>query len=224
MISDDIFHRLQAAFTFLNHTEEQAAWELRQVAFPASLPAEKIVFSEGDQASALALLLSGVVRVYKTGRSGREITLYRFGAGDSCILTANAILNNQPFPANAIVEQAAEAVMIPESFFRSWVERYPLWREFVFGLLSLRLISVLSLVDDVVFRRMDVRVATFLSQNSQLQNPIWVTHQDIADELGSSREVISRILEGFAAVGWLRSARGMIEVLDFDSLDSLAGM
>ena len=117
-----------------------------------------------------------------------------------------------------MVEQPVEAVLIPDNVFRDWVERYALWREFSFSLLSLRLTSVLTLVDDIVFRRMDARVASFLQQRCQIDNPITVTHQEIAAELGSSREVISRILESFTAAGLIRSARGIVEILDFDSL------
>lgn len=224
MTSHEQYAYIQKIFPILRRANSQAVFEFQEATFFANLPASRIVFAEGDRASALALILSGTVRVYKTGKTGREITLYRFGTGDSCILTANAILNNQPFPANAIIEQPVEAVMIPEDIFRDWVNRYPLWREFVFSLLSLRLTSVLSLVDDLVFRRLDERTASFLVQRNSVQNPIRITHQDLAAELGSSREVISRILEGFVASGLIRLSRGAIEILDIDSLNSLSSV
>ena len=160
------------------------------------------VFVEGDQAEAIALLLSGVVRVYKIGENGREITLYRFGNGESCILTANVILSRQTFPAIATVERDAEAVMIPAGAFRQWIGRYDLWRDFIFGLLSQRLASVIATVDEVAFRRMDVRVAAFLLARSQDGGQVHITHQQIAAELGSSREVISRLLESLEAVSY----------------------
>jgi CRP/FNR family transcriptional regulator len=119
-----------------------------------------------------------------------------------------------------MVEQPVEAVLIPDNVFRDWVDRYALWREFTFSLLSLRLTSVLTLVEDIVFRRMEARVASFLRQRCQIENPISVTHQEIATELGNSREVISRILECFTAAGLIRSARGIVEILDFDSLNA----
>lgn len=203
---------------------EQRAAEFQQATYFVCLPAAKVIFSEGDHAGALALIVSGSVRVYKIGKTGREITLYRFGAGDSCILTANAILRQQPFPANAIVEQPVEAVMIPKNIFQNWVQRYTLWRDFVFELLSQRLTDVLALVDDIVFRRMDARTATILLDRCQVQNPITVTHQEIASELGSSREVVSRILEGFVSKGMIRSGRGVIEILDLDSISSFSDM
>ncbi len=193
-----------------------------QKAYLARIPAGRDVFVEGDRADAIALLLSGVVRVYKIGGTGREITLYRFGLGGSCILTANAILSQQSFPAIATVEQEAEAAMIPADDFRDWVRRYDVWRSFVFDLLSQRLSGVLEIVEEVVFRRMDARLASFLMEHSRVQNPIRTTHQDIAAELGSSREVISRILEDFAGQGLIDSRRGMIEIIDSESLQTRA--
>jgi CRP/FNR family transcriptional regulator len=218
----DLAHheRIARAIPILRRAEPQLVRDFMQAAFLSRIPAGRDIFVEGDACSAIALLLSGVVRVYTIGETGREITLYRFGHGESCILTANAILSQQPFPAIATVEQAAEAVMIPADVFRDWVGRYVLWREFVFDLLSQRLASVMALVDEVAFRRMDARVAALLLERSQPRNPVHITHQQIASELGSSREVISRILEDFASQGVIRSARGVVEVLDFESLQT----
>jgi CRP/FNR family transcriptional regulator len=178
------------------------------------------VFVEGDRADAIALLISGVVRVYKIGETGREITLYRFGRGESCVITANAILNTQNFPAIAVVEDDAEAVMIPADSFSEWVQRYDPWRDFVFNLFSQRLASVMDVLDEVAFQRMDRRLAAFLLERGRAGNPIAATHQEIANELGSSREVISRLLEDFAQRGLLALARGEVEVLDFVKLEA----
>jgi CRP/FNR family transcriptional regulator len=194
--------------------------EFQQTAFVARIPAGHDVFLEGDQVEAIALLISGVVRVYKIGETGREITLYRFGNGSSCILTANAILSQKTFPAVATVEQDAEAVMIPADIFRDWVRRYDMWRDFVFELLSQRLSTVMAIVDEVAFQRMDRRVASLLLKMAKTKNPLRITHQEIASELGSSREVISRLLEDFVNEGSIRSGRGTVEILDFELLES----
>ena len=122
------------------------------------------------------------------------------------------------------VEEDAEAVMIPADVFRRWVNKYDLWREFVFDLLSERLSTVMAVVDEVVFKRMDRRVASLLLNQARVQNPMRVTHQEIAAELGSSREVISRILEDFSREGLIESGRGTIEVMDFDGLESRSVM
>jgi CRP/FNR family transcriptional regulator len=222
MIPCEQVDRFWKVFPALQRLEPQALQDLQQAASFVRLPASKVIFLEGDCATSLALVLSGTVRVFKTGKTGREITLYRIGAGESCILTVNAILNDQPYPANAVAEQVVEAVMVPQAIFRDWVRRYPWWREFAFSLLSLHLTTVLQLVDELVFRRMDSRVAAYLQQRSRQHNPVWVTHHEIAAELGSSREVISRILESFAAAGLIRATRGAVEVLDFEILEALS--
>jgi len=222
MISQAHFDRIAQVLPILQHSDPKLSHEFMQAASFTRIPAGRDVFVEGDRIDAIALLISGVVRVYKIGETGREITLYRFGLGESCILTANAILSQQSFPAIATVEQEAEAVMIPADIFRDWVRRYDVWRGFVFDLLSQRLSSVMAIVDEVAFRRMDTRVAALLLERSRLQNPIRITHQEIAAELGSSREVISRLLEDFTSQGFIRLRRGKIEILDYQSLETRA--
>ncbi len=224
MISEEHFNRISDALPVLQQADPQLALEFMRTTSLARIPAGKDVFVEGDCVDSIALLLSGVVRVYKVGVTGREITLYRFGLGESCILTANAILSQQSFPAIATVEKDAEAAMIPAYNFREWVRRYDLWREFVFDLLSQRLASVMAIVDEVAFGRMDVRVANLLLHRLQPNGQIRITHQEIAAELGSSREVISRILEDFASQGSISLSRGMIEIVDIQSLKSRAVM
>ncbi|NJD60699.1 MAG: Crp/Fnr family transcriptional regulator [Anaerolineae bacterium] len=220
MISPEQFNHLAKVLPVLKNAGPDLLREIQQKAFYAHIPAGRDVFLEDDRADAIALLISGVVRVYKIGETGREITLYRFGNGESCILTANAILSQKNFPAIATVEKDAEAVMIPAETFRDWVRRYDLWREFVFDLLSERLSSVMEIVEEVAFHRMDARVVAFLSERMDQSDSIQITHQEIAGELGSSREVISRILEDFSALGMISVSRGTIKVLDRKALQA----
>ncbi|MBK7175959.1 MAG: Crp/Fnr family transcriptional regulator [Chloroflexi bacterium] len=224
MIPPAQYPRIARALPILQKADADLVRIFQETAYLARIPAGKDVFVEGDRTDAIALLVSGVVRVYKIGDTGREITLYRFGLGESCILTANAILSQQTFPAIATVEQDAEAVLVPAAAFHDWVDRYALWRGFVFDLLSQRLQSVLAVVDEVTFRRVDARVAALLLNRSRRQHPISITHQEIAAELGSSREVISRILKILAQDGLILPARGHIEILDLDGLEKLSVM
>jgi len=218
MLDHHHFEKISEALPFLQTSGAGLRRDFIDFAFYAKIPAGRQIFAEGDEVEGIALLISGVVRVYKLGLSGREITLYRFGEGESCVITANAILHHQDFPAIAMVEQDAEAVMIPADIFSDWVRRYDPWREFVFDLFSQRLASVMEIVDEVAFQRMDRRVASFLLDRSQMQHPIRITHQEIANEIGSSREVISRLLEDFAQRELVSLSRGQIEVLDIEGL------
>jgi CRP/FNR family transcriptional regulator len=220
MINKEQFDRIARAIPVLRHADPRLLREFQDTAFYTRIPAGHDVFIEGDRVDAIALLISGVVRVYKIGETGREITLYRFGNGESCILTANAILSQKGFPAVATVEKEAEAVMIPADTFRDWVRRYDLWREFVFDLLSQRLSAVMAIVEEVAFRRMDARLASLLMERSQGSDLVRMTHQQLAAELGSSREVISRILEDLSEQGMVEGSRGSIRILDREALQA----
>jgi CRP/FNR family transcriptional regulator len=189
----------------------------------ARFPAAATVFEEGDLCSAFAILTRGRVRVFKIGETGREITLYRFARSESCILTASCILSERQFPAIAAVEEAAEAFVVPHTVFQRWVDEYPPWRDYVFQLLSRRLASVMAVLDEVAFRRMDVRIAALLLRELPPgASRVALTHQQIAAELGSSREVVSRILSDFADSGLVELMRGSIGVLDRPALERRA--
>ncbi len=224
MITAAQFQRLALTLPLLLRAPEAMVQDFQRAATVSRLPRGRDVLIVGVEVDSAVLLLSGVVRVYQIGASGREITLYRFGEGESCILTANAILSHQSFPAIASIEQDVEAVIIPANDFRAWMGKYEIWREFVFSLLMQRLSSVMAIVDEVTFRRMDARIASWLLEKAQTRASIHVTHQEIAAELGSSREVISRILEGFAARGFVRIERGTVYLDDLAALREVAAM
>lgn len=222
MLTIEEFKRIKQTLPFLDQSDEQLVRSFQGEAYLAKLPANKDIYLQGDIVDNIALLLSGSVRVFKIGDTGREITLYRFGLGESCVLTANAILNHSTFPAIATVEEDAEVVLIPSNVFLSWVKKYDLWREFVFQLLSDRLSAIIEVVDKVVFNRMDQRIASWMTKNLQGPTVIQVTHQRIADDLGSSREVVTRLLEDFSKKGWLITHRGSIEIINPGALENLA--
>ncbi len=222
MIEQTTFKRIARSLPFLADADPALIREFQDAAYLAHIPAGRDVFVEGDRSEAIALILSGVVRVYQIGESGREITLYRFGDGESCILTANAILSQETFPAIATVEEDVEAVMIPAATFREWFRSSELWQTFVFRLLSNRLVSVLTTVDEVVFRRLDARLAAFLLKRAGPDDTVHITHQEIAAELGSSREVISRVLESLAERGMVELGRGLITLKNRSKLEMQA--
>jgi CRP/FNR family transcriptional regulator len=179
------------------------------------IPAQATIFSAGDACSAFAVLAGGTVRVFTIGETGREITLYRFTRGESCILTASCILSTQQFPAIAVVEEPAEAFSVAGHVFQQWIDAYEPWRSYVFQLLAQRLSSVMSVIEEVAFRRMDVRIAELLlRQGATAGADVHRTHQQIAAELGTSREVVSRILADFAAAELVQLGRGSITLLD----------
>jgi CRP/FNR family transcriptional regulator len=222
MLTDAEQDRIVRVLPVLQGASPAQLEAFKRTAFIVRVQAGRNVFSEGDRVGAIPLLVSGTIRVYQVGETGREVTLYRFRPGESCVLTANAILTSQAFPAIATVEDDAEAVMIPAEIFRGWVSRDDLWRGFFVDLVAQRLASVMSVVDEVAFKRLDVRVAALLSSRAMQANPVRITHQEIADELGSAREAVSRVLEDLAGKDLIEVGRGAVTVMDFDAIEGLA--
>ena len=222
MIDEADLGRIVQALPILGRATHEQLHAFQERGFLARIPAGRDVFVEGQQVGAIPLLISGTVRVYQIGETGREVTLYRFRPGESCVLTANAILTRQSFPAVATVEEEAEAVMIPAQIFREWVAREAVWRGFFVQLVAQRLASVMNVVDEVAFHRLDQRVAALIAQRAATGSAVLITHQEIAAELGSAREAVSRVLEDLAAKGLIRSARGRIDVLDLQALEKAA--
>jgi CRP/FNR family transcriptional regulator len=210
---------ITGTFNFLRNAGSDVKQEVTAHASIAQIPRGSFIFIEGDECKNIALILSGVVRVYKPAESGREITLYRLGRGESCVLTASCIFSRSHFPAVAVVEEDIEAAVIPSIVFRRWINRFEVWRNYVFDLLSKRLTEVISTVEEVAFRRMDMRIAEFILKLSETnKDVVSITHHDIAMELGTSREVVSRILKHFEYENLIELKRGTIVVRNYDGL------
>lgn len=219
MLHSHELHLASDILTFLRDPATPIARDFIAQATLLRLPAGATIFAEGDECSAFAVLAGGQVRVFKIGETGREITLYRFGRGESCILTTSCVLSRRNFPAIATVEQDATAFVVDQTTFRDWIDRYSAWRDYVFQLLSQRLATVMAIVDEIAFRRVDARLAEFLLRHAQGDPPIIsATHQQIAAELGTSREVVSRILADFGDDGLISSGRGQIVIRSVEGL------
>lgn len=220
MPSDQLLAQLYEAMPFLASADAAFQREMLSSGQLVTLPPGQFICMEGNACSGLPIVLSGSARVFKTGETGREITLYRLGMGESCVLTASCILNDQDFPAFAATEGEVEAFLIPSTHFKSWVDHYPAWRSYVFDLMARRLHTVIAVVEEVVFRRLDVRLATFLVEKSRADavDGLHTTHEQVAFELGSSREVVSRILKEFEHEHLIQLDRGTIRILDKSGL------
>jgi CRP/FNR family transcriptional regulator len=169
---------------------------------------------EGDTCAHFAVLVSGRMRVFKLGESGHEITLYHVGAGDACPLNVSCILSDRPVPAMAKVEETVEAIVIPAPTFRRWMAQHEALRTFVFQMFANRLTEVMSLVEEVAFRRMDQRLARrlydLLAQDGATRGSVEITHAELASDLGTAREVVSRLLKEFERLGAITLSRGKI--------------
>jgi len=177
-----------------------------------AIPANTRIYSEGDTCQGIAFVLSGEIRVYKIGETGREITLYEIGPGETCILNASCILSGSKYPAHAVAASEVSVVLVPAADFRRLVTVHDEMRVFVFTLLSQRLATVMELVEEVAFGRMDQRIMAYLVERSG-NNVLQTTHQKIASDLGTSREVVSRLLKDFERKQQVLLSRNSITLL-----------
>lgn len=189
------------------------------------LEAGEYFLREGDTCANFAVVISGKIRVFKFGENGHEISLYHVGPGEACPLNVSCILSNRPVPAMAQVEDPVLAIVVPAPIFRAWVAEHESLRSFVFQMFSTRLMEVMSLVEEVAFRRMDQRLARRLAEMLVEDRPggsVEITHADIAADLGTAREVVSRLLKEFERLGAIQLSRGRILLRDGSVLRDLA--
>lgn len=209
---------------FLKTAPEAVRHAYVQEARAFTLSTGKQILFPGQPCTGMAFVVTGCVRVYLLGQDGREITLYRVEHGHGCVLTASCILGRSGFPASAVVETEATGSAVPADQFRAWVGEHPFWREYVFRMIGKRMATVLARFEEAAFDRFETRLARlFTGRREAGEVLIPTTHQQLADELGSSREVVSRALERWQAAGLVKLHRGAIEVVRGAELTRIAG-
>lgn len=179
------------------------------------LPAGTVIFDENQPCHGFPLLLSGSIRVIKAAANGRELQLYRVAPGESCILTSSCLLGHAHYHARGVVDQDIELVALPATTFKKMLAEHGPFRDYIFGLFSERLTDLMQLVSAVAFQKLDQRLAALLMAKP---NPLHITHQALADELGSVREIVSRLLKHFAEQGWVTLGREQIAVVNASAL------
>lgn len=185
------------------------------------LPADSVIFGPGKSPDNLLLLLQGTVRVQQLAESGREVVLYRVTAGESCVLTTACMLAYEDHAAEGIAETEIVAAAIPRGVFDELVASSKEFRNFVFRAYSRRITDLFHVIEDIAFRRMDIRLAQKIIERADT-GVLKATHAQLAAELGTAREVISRQLAEFQRRGWIAQSRGAIEIRDCDGLRGLA--
>ncbi|MEE9303685.1 MAG: Crp/Fnr family transcriptional regulator [Thiotrichaceae bacterium] len=182
-----------------------------------------VVCHEGQICADLVVLTAGVVRVYKPAEDGRSISLYHISAGESCILTAGCILNQQVFPAIAEAKTDVEGFAIPAKQVKQWMNESEIWRDYIISILSQRFADVIDLANSLAFEELKQRIITWILRNvSGENNEIIITHQEIAEELGTSREVVSRKLKKLENERLITLSRGKLSHVDIEGLKGAA--
>ena len=183
-----------------------------------TVPAGTVLFSEKDPCRGFPLLLSGEVRVFRPSPDGRSLELYRLSPGEMCLVSSASLFRTQPLAAQAVATRPTRLLMVPPAVFRSWLPD-PAFRDFVLGLFAERMADLASLIDAVAFQRLDRRLAAALLGHGP---ELAVTHQELADVLGTVREMITRLLRRFEREGWIELSRERIRIRDSASLRRVA--
>lgn len=203
--------RFLEIFPFFQNASQDLVENILSLSRHKKLPANMIVKLEGDECLDFLLILTGEKRIFKIGHSGREITLYEIGAGDICVLNASCILSNTRLPAHVTTTSETEVLLLPAQQFLDMVANYEEMRAFVHFHINKSLASIMALVSEVTFGKMSERLTDYLiekSENAKLRR----THQQIANDLGTSREVVSRLLKEFERQGMILLSRNFIEL------------
>lgn len=211
-----------AAFPGLQRLDPAVAKPLVESSKVVKLPAGTRIFGPGQAPEAYMLLLHGSVRVQQVSETGREIVLYRVSAGESCALTTACLMGYEEYQAEGIAETDLEAVAVPRATFDALIAQSEAFRRFVFTAFSVRITNLFRVIEDIAFSRVDVRLAQRLLELGGTKRHVELTHQQLAAELGTAREVVSRQLNEFQRRGWIATQRGAIDIVDDAGLRQLA--
>ncbi len=218
--------QILATFDFYRRARPDFQQRLREAGQIVRVKAGGYFVHEGDQAPGVGLIGTGALRVYKSSASGREITLYWVRAGELCLLNLLGTMTGVPSPAHARVEEDMTALLIPHETFRGWIGAETALRTHVLSVMTAGMVEVMALVEEIAFKKLDIRLAQYLCDRffgsagagvTELQ----VTHEAIAAELGSVREPISRLLKDFENQGAIVLSRGRITLADARGLRAM---
>lgn len=205
-------------FPELSELEQQHQEKLKKVVLFKRIKQGDIAYEYGWECNNFLMCLDGRTRVYRSSDSGREILLYRVASGETCVLTTSCLMANTTFPAESIAEKDTLLAGIPFDSFNELMAESELFRKFVHNNYGELLSDLILLVNEVAFSRIDMRLAGYLLKIADSENTVHTTHQQLAQDMGSVREVISRHLNEWERDGWIDSQRGKIQLLDKEKL------
>lgn len=198
-------------FSFYNSLSEESKELIQSNAMEVTMPPRMELFTQGDSCKEILFLTDGSVRVYRHHESGNEITLYFLAPFEQCNVNLNSAFTNTPAIGTAISETEVKGFMLPAQIVKHLYTTEPSYQQYVFGLFAGRMEGMAELIEDLRFKKMDERLFNWLKHlNTTVIN---ITHDKLASHLGTSREVISRLLKELENQGVVKLTRGHIELL-----------
>jgi CRP/FNR family transcriptional regulator len=210
---------LQTLFPALANAAPASLTRIVEHGIHRKVRAGTILFDAHTPCGGFPLVLSGTVKVLQRYPNGRELPLYRVRPGESCLLSGSCLLGHSDYTASGIAETDVELLILPATDFHALIASDEAFRHHVFNLFGERLATLLSLVEAIAYQKLDQRLAALLLAKG---DPVNATHQVLADELGSVREIVSRLLRSFEDRGWVDVARERIRIVDRAALAALA--
>lgn len=209
MIPEEIVLRY---FPFL--VEKELKDKFSQYCIFKEVPSQSVLLKEDDTVHYLPLVLKGSLKVTRKDKQGRDILLYYIGTGESCIASYAAALFREQSKVSAYTEEASEIVLLPVNQIEEWAREFPSWNLFVVKLYYRRFEELLEAFNSLTFHKVDQRLADHLRKKAQMNatDELATTHQQLADEIGTAREVVSRLLKAWEAEGRIVMSRGMIKI------------
>ena len=191
--------------------------EVSAVLQPMTVPADTVLFSENAACQGFPLVLDGEIKVSRHSGDGRSLELYRVVPGELCLVSSASLFRPQPLSAFGTTTRPSTFLLIRPDLFKRWIET-PAFRNDVLGLFAERMSDLTALVDAVAFHKLDRRLAAALLGRGQQLN---LTHQALADELGTVREMVTRLLRRFERDGWVALGREQITIVNSAALRAL---
>ena len=179
------------------------------------IEAGTVILKQGAYVKIIPLLISGLAKVFKEDEDGHEVLVYYIKPGESCVMSVTSMARNETSQIKAVIEEDAEVVVIPADKAMIIAKKYPKWNEFIYDLFNVKFEELLTVIKILTFSNKDIRLLEYLKKEVTLKKSsiLHTTHQQIAYELGSSREVISRLLKKLENEGAIALQQGSIEVL-----------
>jgi CRP/FNR family transcriptional regulator len=202
---------------FQGRFEPALVEELAEKGHYSQLKEGEVLMSPGGYIRSVPIILSGTIKILRMDEDGREILMYYLGSGESCAMSLTCCLNAKRSEVSAIAEEKTEMILLPVQNMEEWITKYPTWRSFVFQTYQRRFDDLLATIDGVAFQKMDERLWNYLQRKAQLtaSKVVGTTHEEIALELGTSREVVSRLLKQLEKIGRVHLSRNRVEMVDY---------
>lgn len=200
----------------INQLTDESLLSLLRVSPVKSFKEKTLLMAEGDPVAYLPVVVSGRLRVTRDDDSGREVLLYQVMDGEACVITLTSGAANEPSRVSLTADAGTIVMLIPSQYSLDWIDQFPEWRRLMFSLVHTKLGNLIRVIDSMSFQTTNERIIRRLEESVALgQKEIMITHQQLAAEIGTAREVISRLLKKMEREGKLKLHRGRILLTNF---------